>query len=166
MTPQRPCRQQGFTLIEALIVVALVGVLLTIAVPSFVSFTANQRVKSASFELYAALSFARSEAIKRRSEVTVRPASGTDWATGWTVSCVGCTPTPLRAQDALTAVAFSSSTTTTAVVYRRDGRLTSGPQFLLIKPAVANSVVKNRCIRVDLIGLAKSTEIRSDATCP
>ena len=74
--------QRGFTLIEVLIVIVMIGVLLAIAAPSFVTFTASQRVKTASFDLYAALTFARSEAIKRRQAVTVAPAAGTDWATG------------------------------------------------------------------------------------
>ena len=154
-------RDRGFTLIEALVVVALVAIMLGIAAPSFVTFTAGQRVKTASFDFYAALTFARSEAIKRRQTVTVAPASGSDWATGWTVSVAGTT---LRSQDALSGVAFSGAN---AVVYRLDGRLTGAASALgvLIQPASTNASVKNRCIRIDLTGLPKSTTI-SGTTCP
>lgn len=153
--------ERGFTLIEALVVIALIAVLLGVAAPSFVTFTASQRVKTASFDLYAALTFARSEAIKRRQAVTVAPASGTDWATGWTVSVGGTT---LRRQDALSGVAFSGAN---AVVYRLDGRLTSAASALgvLIQPATSDASVKNRCIRIDLTGLPKSSTI-SGTTCP
>jgi len=159
MTPQRPCRQQGFTLIEALIVVALVGVFLSIAVPSFVNFTASQRVKTASFEFYAALSFARSEAIKRRQPVTVAPVGG-NWASGWTVSVGG---TPLRNQDSLSGVLMTGAA---SVVYRLDGRLTSGSAIgVLIKPESASAAVSNRCIRIDLTGVPKSITT-TGTTCP
>lgn len=152
-------RQQGFTLIEVLIVVAIMGVLLTIAVPSFRSFMANQRVKTASFEFYAALSFARSEAIKRRQSVTVEPVSG-NWANGWTVK-VGTTT--LRSQDSLTGVLMSGAT---SVAYRLDGRLTSASAIgVLVAPETSGSGISNRCIRIDLTGVPKSTTT-TGSTCP
>ena len=164
MTPQHSFRQQGFTLIEALIVVAIVGVFLSLAAPSFVTFTASQRVKTASFDLYAALTFARSEAIKRRKLVTVAPVSA-DWNQGWTVSTdVGGTQTTLRSQDPLSAVRISSASA--SVVYRLDGRISSGSTVgVLIRPATDDPAIQNRCIRVDLTGLPKSTSI-SSTTCP
>ena len=153
-------RQHGFTLIETLIVVVMIGILLAMAAPSFVNFIASQRVKTASFDLYAALTFARSEAIKRRQPVTVAPASGNDWASGWTVSVGGTT---LRSQDAVSGVVFTGAT---AVVYRLDGRLTSASALgVLVKPGSVNATVSNRCIRIDLTGLPKSTTT-SGSTCP
>jgi type IV fimbrial biogenesis protein FimT len=157
----RAAFQRGFTIIEIMVVVAVMGVLLTIAAPSFVTFTASQKVKTASFDLYAAMMFARSEAIKRKVNVTVA-ASGGDWKNGWTVQAAGV-GTPLRIQDPLSGVTFSN--TTTSVVYRIDGRLTSGAALgVLIQPETANTSIKNRCIRVDLTGLPKST--LDPPTCP
>src|SRR5436190_17245748 len=103
-------------------VIVIMGVFLTIAVPSFVTFTSSQKVKTASFDLYAAMMFARSEAIKRRQTVTVTPVSS-DWKNGWTIStgavnCVG--GTALRTQDSLTGVVFTSASN--CVEYRLDGR--------------------------------------------
>ena len=74
----RAAFERGFTIIEIMVVIAIMGVLLTIAAPSFVTFTATQKVKTASFDLYAAMMFARSEAIKRKVNVTVSAAGG-DW---------------------------------------------------------------------------------------
>lgn len=165
MTRQRTYRQQGFTLIEALIVVVMIGVLLTIAAPSFVNFTASQRVKTASYEFYAALSFARSEAIKRRQPVTVAPVGG-NWASGWTVSApVAGTPTTLRSQDAISGILMTGAT---SVVYQLDGRLpisSSPPLGVLIQPGSTNASVSNRCIRIDLSGVPKSKTL-SGTTCP
>jgi type IV fimbrial biogenesis protein FimT len=157
----RAAFQRGFTIIEIIVVVAIMGVLLTIAAPSFVTFTSSQKVKTASFDLYAAMMFARSEAIKRKVNVTVAAAGG-DWKNGWTVQAAGV-GTPLRIQDPLSGVTFSN--TTTSVIYRLDGRLTSGAALgVLIQPETANTSIKNRCIRVDLTGLPKST--LDPPTCP
>lgn len=62
--------QRGFTLIELLITVSIVAILSTIAVPSFSSFLAHQQLRSDLNEVVSLLSFARSEAIKRRNEVS------------------------------------------------------------------------------------------------
>ena len=161
----RAAFQRGFTMIEIVVVVAIMGVLLTIAVPSFVTYSSSQKVKTASFDLYAAMMFARSEAIKRKVNVTVAAATiggVTDWKNGWTVAAAGV-GTPLRIQDPPSGVVFSN--TTTSVVYRLDGRLTGAAVGVLIQPEIADASIKNRCIRVDLTGLPKSTTI-SNSVCP
>ena len=164
--------QLGFTIIEILLVIVIMGIMAVIAAPSFVSFTSGQKVKTASFDLYAALIFARSEAIKRRKCVSVIPATGTDWTTGWKVQEVvdtaTCVPDPatdpvVRSQDSLSGVVMAGAT---QIVYRLDGRLTTGAaQGVLIQPQIANASIQNRCIRVDLTGLPKSTNTTS-TTCP
>jgi type IV fimbrial biogenesis protein FimT len=158
--------QRGFTIIEIIVVVAIMGVLLTIAAPSFVAYTAAQKVKTASFDLYAAMMFARSEAIKRRSTVTITPVSS-DWKNGWTIhATIAGVDTTLRTQDSLTGVTFSGAT---SVVYRLDGRLSGSTSAVgvLIQPETANSTIQNRCIRIDLTGLPKTTNLASTVTtCP
>jgi prepilin-type N-terminal cleavage/methylation domain-containing protein len=102
--------QHGFTIIEVLLVIAIMGVFLTLAAPSFVTYTSSQKVKTASFDLYAAMMFARSEAIKRRTNVTITPASS-DWKNGWTVhATIAGVDTTLRAQDPLRRPWFTVST--------------------------------------------------------
>jgi type IV fimbrial biogenesis protein FimT len=156
--------QRGFTIIEVLLVIVIMGVMLTIAAPSFVAYTSSQKVKTASFDIYAAMLFARSEAIKRRTNVTITPVSS-DWKNGWTVhATIASVDTTLRAQDALSGVIFT--TTSTSVVYRLDGRLTVGtPVSMLIQPEIANDAIENRCVRVDPTGLPKTTNIKT-TTCP
>ena len=164
--------QRGFTIIEILLVVVIMGILGMIAAPSFVSFTSGQKVKTASFDLYAALMFARSEAIKRRKCISVIPTTGSDWTTGWKVQevadAVTCVPVPatdpvVRSQDSLSGVVMAGAT---QIVYRLDGRLTtSAAQGVLIQPQTADASISNRCIRVDLTGLPKSTTTTA-TTCP
>jgi prepilin-type N-terminal cleavage/methylation domain-containing protein len=63
--------QRGFTLIETLIVVLVVGILAAISAPSFLSWLNSKRVDHALVEIEAALQETQSEAIKRSKECTL-----------------------------------------------------------------------------------------------
>jgi len=88
-------RNTGFTILELLLVVVIAGILLGIGVPAFGNFIRNARMTSAANDVMAALHYARSEAIKRRSAVTVCTSANpldadpdcddTDALTGWVV---------------------------------------------------------------------------------
>jgi type IV fimbrial biogenesis protein FimT len=81
----------GATLIELLVIFALVGILATIAVPSFDSIKTNIRMAGEINTLLNTLNFARTEASKRGQQVVVCPVSGNacalskNWTTGWQV---------------------------------------------------------------------------------
>src|SRR5450830_1885053 len=79
--------QQGFTMAELLIVLAIVGILASLAAPSFSQFIKSQRIKSMATDLNASLSLARSEAVKRNKNVTLSPDVGTGfWQNGWQIA--------------------------------------------------------------------------------
>lgn len=62
-------RQGGFTLVELMIGLAVAAVLLVIALPSFRSITATNRLVTTANELVGAINVARMEAIKRNANV-------------------------------------------------------------------------------------------------
>lgn len=76
---------RGFTLIELMVVMALVAVLAALATPEFKRAMAVQQLSGAASDLAAAAMQARSEAIKRNRRTLVQPTSGTDWSQGWRV---------------------------------------------------------------------------------
>lgn len=84
---------QGFTLIELMVTIAVLGLLLSIAVPSFEQVMLDSRRTSDVNELLLSLNLARSEALKRNRHVTICKsddgatcATGTTpWKKGWIV---------------------------------------------------------------------------------
>lgn len=77
--------RHGFTLVEAIVVVALVAILLSVAVPSLASFQRSSELRATASGFLAAVQSARAEAMKRGVDTYLIPASNNNWATGWTL---------------------------------------------------------------------------------
>ncbi len=77
----------GITLIEMMIVVAILAVLLALAAPNISEFFIRNRLDTAANELMTAFAFARSEAMRRGVPVSVRRLSTTsqNWGEGWEI---------------------------------------------------------------------------------
>lgn len=109
----------GFTLIELLVTVAVVVVLATIAVPGFQGMVKSNRLAADYNEILATLNYARSEAVKRRVNVTllVAPVSP------------GC---PSSSSNWKICVDASGSVSTLRVSEGQDGRVSiSGPSSVV-----------------------------------
>ena len=79
-------RGAGFTLIELMVTMVLLAVMLTLAAPSFITFQRNSELTATANSFVAALSAARSEAMKRQLDTYVIPGGGTEfWTNGWVV---------------------------------------------------------------------------------
>lgn len=90
-SPCRYARARGFSLIELVMTVTVVGILLAIAAPSFRTFMQNSRLATQANTLVYALNLARSEAVRLDSTVEVCASSdgatcnGGNWQSGWIV---------------------------------------------------------------------------------
>lgn len=79
---------RGVTLIELMVVVAILAIVIGLAAPYLGNFFVSNRLDSSFNTALSALSLARAEAIRRGQPVTIASLSGgQNWSTGWTV-CV------------------------------------------------------------------------------
>jgi type IV fimbrial biogenesis protein FimT len=147
----------GFTLIEMLVTVTILGVLLAIAAPALQQLILNQGVKTASFDLYSALEYARSEAIKRNGSITLKAGAVTDgaWTTGWRVN--DSASNSLRSWSPASGLAITEKVgSATAVTFAKDGHLTTAAPKLQVDPTPSLNGVTSRCVQVDLVGRPKA----------
>jgi len=146
--------RQGFTIIELMVVVAIAAIMVTLAVPSMRDMVVATQVRTAASDLYQSVILARSEAIKRASNVDIVPNSG-DWALGWSVMSGA---TVLEARDATTNVSVTPNTSGN-ITYRLDGRLSSNVRNLTLFTTASTSAIAARCVVIDASGKAT---IRTD----
>jgi type IV fimbrial biogenesis protein FimT len=145
--------QAGFTLIELMTVVTIAIIMMAIAVPSFKNFIASQRVKSASYEISTTLLLARSEAIKRNTNVTIAPSTANTWTAGWTVTAGAVTLQSQPAIDGITITTLAADGVTPAslanVVFKGTGRQTGSVTYWQLAGSTTT-----RCVRLDTAGVA------------
>lgn len=116
---------KGFSLIELIIVVVIIGIIATIGVPSYQGMMERGRITSASNNLLGAMQLARSEAATRRTNVTVcasggqNACSGNDWSTGGLV--ITSDGEVIRLIPATEDVAIAGA----AITFRSDGTPTA-----------------------------------------
>jgi prepilin-type N-terminal cleavage/methylation domain-containing protein len=65
------CHRQGFTIVELLVVVALMAIMLGLAVPAFQGAGRGQKLQTAIFQLNTSMNLARQMAITTRQDVHV-----------------------------------------------------------------------------------------------
>ncbi|HZZ13028.1 MAG TPA: GspH/FimT family pseudopilin [Paraburkholderia sp.] len=170
-----PCR--GFTLVETLAVVALIAVIAVMTTPSFVAWHVRDQVDARAHALVSTLAFARSEALRRGSRVTVcridaarhclaagQPcgAGVTDWSCGWAVVVErGNTVSLLRAHPLLAAVSITGAQTNLTFTPPA-GQLIGTFRSFDIAPRVASKATQGnkwrRCIRIAAGGRARIVE--------
>jgi len=176
----------GFTLMELLITMALAAILMMVAVPSYSTFTKNQRLTSYTNELITSINMARGEAARRGTRVALCRSSdpdaasptcsgsNNDWSNGWLVYAIGDsrTTTPLvydssvdvkigagLPQSGVYVKSDSATTHAQTLEFAADGTTTATASFAFCD---SRGVSKGKLVKVIGTGRANTTDA---ATC-
>lgn len=161
-------RQAGFTLTELMVVIAIVAILAALAVPSFQQSIRSNRVATATNEMLASLSLARSEAIRNKAGGGVCPsangtACGGDWSDGWLVwadtngnGTLDAGETVLRYRHGTSELTVTSDDTTVAFDPRGRRRGNSDQAFVL-RPTECGGQPLQRTVAVNASGQVTTT---------
>lgn len=152
--------QRGFTIVELVITLALFAVLVTVAVPGFRDYILQNRVKTGAQELFTAMLYARSEAIKRNGDVYIYPNGGAsdDWQDGWVITtdsskgygdCQTDQTDCLRIQQPLSGIAITTGAA--SVTYDGTGRAAATASFAVCD-SDASAQVRRRRVSIELTG--------------
>jgi type IV fimbrial biogenesis protein FimT len=109
-------RTKGFTLVELMIVIGIMGIIMLFAVPNFIEMIANNRISSSTSDFIGSLQLAKTESVARVTPVSICKknsastacVTGGDWEQGWIVfidansnGAVNAGDTVLQAHEAL-----------------------------------------------------------------
>ena len=86
-------KTSGFTLIELIIAMGILGILVSIAAPGFKDSMKDKRLTAGANDFISALQYAKSEALSVSDEVTICPkntastdcSGAADWGQGWLI---------------------------------------------------------------------------------
>jgi len=168
----------GLTLVELMIVLAMMAVVTSLAAPSFRSLWVTRSVRTAAEALLGDFRYARSEALKRLRPVLVCQSSngtsctreGAAWADGWIVfidsngnaqvdaaSADGPAEDLLRVQSAWPALASIASNVSTghSITYQATGSAKSAAQTIIFTPAGSELPGSIRALCISLQGRAR-----------
>jgi type IV fimbrial biogenesis protein FimT len=180
----RPEYSSGFTLMELMVTITIAAILLGAAIPSFTSIITSNRLTTYANELVTALNYARSEAVKRGIQVTVRSkGASTHWESGWDVfvdingnetfndaspstPCASGQDCLLRTYDALPSgytLTTGSSTYKDYAAYLPSGlsNVAAGDTFRLCN---GTDITTSRAITINSMGRARVS--KGTTSCP
>ncbi|MAY42820.1 MULTISPECIES: GspH/FimT family pseudopilin [unclassified Neptuniibacter] len=165
-------KEKGFTLLELMIAVIILGFVLGLGVPSFNSFIESSRLRAATHSLNTAVQLARSEALSRRENAAVCRSNSAqdacdfdvDWSSGWMVVAQqgsdledAADVTVIKIWESVDLVASGAAN---GFAFDRLGR------GITIGGVRIQNDTDHRCISVNITGRTAVQEISAGDSCP
>lgn len=141
---------RGFTLLEAMITVAVLAILVSVGVPSFRATVERNRVTTTANDLLYHLQLARSEAVKRNRTITLCPSSdgsacsGSNWSIGWLIIDEASPTLPIRIAQVSNGLTVTPSLTTTQIKFSAVGTVDTALHFTV----TINTETRFVCLRI------------------
>ncbi|WP_083557600.1 GspH/FimT family pseudopilin [Marinobacter nauticus] len=155
-----PLKQsEGFTIMELLTTLAVVGILAGIAVPSFYTTQQSMRVTADTNKFYGLIHYARSAASKTQKSVTLCPEDG-QWAKGVYTTFGDCSGTPGSLPDRRTLtfddqVVVDAAWSADGLTFMPSGAVTSSLAISPIRIGGTSPSVASRQVTLTATGTAK-----------
>ncbi|SFN48964.1 type IV fimbrial biogenesis protein FimT [Formivibrio citricus] len=171
-------QQKGLTLIELVVAVAIIGILASIGIPSFIAWVQNNKTRATAESVLAGMQYARSEAVKRNTNVffELQPASDTGslWIVGCNTVTAAC-PEKIQKRSAAESAAgatfsFNSTIGTSKIIFDQFGRPANSGQITVDNTALSASDSRPLRIILDNGGSASLCDTKLSApalgACP
>jgi prepilin-type N-terminal cleavage/methylation domain-containing protein len=140
---------QGFTLIESLTIIMIIGVLATIATPSFLSWLSNKKVENALVRVEGALKEAQRQAIARSKPCVVTIPTGVNQQI--TSTCLGSSDWVIQ------EVNISRPSSLATLNFDFKGRVRTPGNSGTIILSLPNNTVRQKCLEISVgIGLMRT----------
>jgi len=172
----RSTNHSGFSLIELMIVIAIIGVAAGVALPSMRDFMRLSEVKAAATEVVGAMATARNEAMKFGNNVGLRLQSGKGFCALYVAdSTLAAIPAcnldnpdaaTVRLWDQKSNVVYTVATSSgiDTIVFNRSGRLNSSQSTGCVQVKAVDADTLRRCVRVTSGG-GISTDSSPSCSC-
>lgn len=160
--------QQGFTLLEVLVVVFIIGILAAIGGPSWLAMVNNSRLKNAIAPVELAIRDARTKATNRKGtwQASFKEESNAVW---WAVYPDGGTPNwqkidVIGIQLDAANTNLGGATNPLSIQFNHKGNVPETDELGRITLTLENNTTKKRCVKVVTLLGAMRTAQNGDCT--